>query len=114
MNFDIDCQEIISGLDEINIKSKIAMDLYADTSAKKLEKYSKENANWVDRTGIARKTIQGGKQWEGEKCIVYVSGNAKHSPYLELCNDKKHAILKPTIDKLSPEILRGMKKLLRK
>ncbi|MBU3208524.1 hypothetical protein KPL28_02605 [Clostridium algidicarnis] len=96
------------------MKSKAAIGVYADTAGKKLEAYAKNSAPWTDRTGLGRKTIEGGNQWEGDKCHVYVAGNMDYSPYLELCNDKKHATLKPSVDKLSPEILKGMGNLLGK
>ncbi|MCB2300393.1 hypothetical protein [Clostridium tagluense] len=113
MGFKMDTRSILEGLVKFELKSRAAMGLYADTAGKKLEAEAKKSATWINRTGMARKTIKGGKQWEGDKCHVYVCGNEEHSPYLELCNDKKYAILKPTVDKLSPEILRGLNNLLR-
>lgn len=113
-DFKIDVEGILAGLSEFELKSKAVMGVYADTAGKKLEAHAKKNALWKDRSGLARKTIEGGKQWEGDECIVYVAGNMEYSPYLELCNDKKYATLKPAVDKLSPEILRGMNNLLGK
>ena len=114
MSFKINCEDILKGLSEFEIKSKVAMDIYADTACKKLEVEAKTNAPWNDRTGLSRKTIESGKQWEGDKCNVYVAGNTEQMPYLELANDKQYATLKPAVEKLSPEILRGMVNLLGK
>ncbi|KEI12791.1 hypothetical protein [Clostridium novyi] len=114
MSFDVNIDGILRGLTRLETRSKVALGVYADTAAKKLEKHAKENAKWTDNTGLARKTIKGGKEWEGEKCNVYVAGNMEYSPFLELCNDKKYAILKPSVNKLSPEILRGLKNLMRR
>lgn len=111
--FNVNIEDIIKGLAAFELKSKAAMGLYADTGCKKLEAEAKNSATWIDRTGLARKTIKGGKQWENDKCHIYVSGNMKYSPALELCNDKRYATLKPAVDKLSPEILRGLNNLLR-
>ncbi|MBU3205130.1 hypothetical protein KPL30_13325 [Clostridium algidicarnis] len=96
------------------MKSKAAIGVYADTAGKKLEDHAKNNTKWTDRTGLSRKTIEGGKQWEGDKCNVYVTGNTEQFPYLELAMDKQYSILKPTVNKLSPEILKGLNKILEK
>lgn len=112
--FNIDIKGILEGLSEFEIKSKVAVGLYGDTAGKKLEAEAKKEGPWTDRTGLSRKTIEGGKKWDGDKCAVYVSGNTQQFPFLELCNDKKYATLQPAVDKLSPEILRGMKNLLGK
>ncbi|NOH14871.1 hypothetical protein [Clostridium cochlearium] len=114
MSFKFDIEDVLNGLSEFEMKSKVAIGVYADTAGKKLEEHAKKNGPWIDRTGLARKTIEGGKEWEGDECIVYVAGNMEYSPFLELCNDKQYATLKPAVDKLSPEILRGMSNLLGK
>lgn len=114
MSFKINCEDILKGISEFEIKSKIAVDIYADTAAKKLEAKAKQDASWIDRTGLTRKTIEGGKQWQGDKCNVYVAGNTEQMPYLELAHDKKYATLKPSVENLSGEILRGMVNLLGK
>lgn len=111
-DFKIDTEDILRGLSEFEIKSRAAMGVYADTAGKKLEEHAKKNASWTNRTGLARKTIEGGRQWEGDKCNIYVAGNTNYFPYLELCHDKQYAILQPTVDKMSPEILKGMNNLL--
>src|SRR5471030_2180724 len=105
LNFNI--ESVLSGLAEFEIKSRAVIGLYGDTAGKKLETEAKTNGPWTDRTGLSRKTIEGGKQWQGEKCVVYVAGNTEQFPYLELANDKKYATLQPAVNKLSPEILRG-------
>lgn len=33
-------------------------------------------------------TIKGGKQWKGDRCNIYITGNEDYYPSLELCNDK--------------------------
>ncbi|EQB3101465.1 hypothetical protein ACYIU4_002828 [Clostridium botulinum] len=112
--FKFNFEDVINGLANFEIKSKTSVGLYADTASKKLEAKAKKDAPWKDKTGQSRQTIEGSKQWEGDKCNVYIAGNTQYFPYLEFCNDKQYAILKPTVDKLSPEILKGMNNLLGK
>ncbi|WP_354088145.1 hypothetical protein [Clostridium algidicarnis] len=114
MSFNFNIESVINGLSEFEMKSKAAIGVYADTAGKKLEDHAKNNTKWTDRTGLSRKTIEGGKQWEGDKCNVYVTGNTEQFPYLELAMDKQYSILKPTVNKLSPEILKGLNKILEK
>lgn len=86
---------------------------------KKLKvKIKKGNASghfrWKDRTGHARQTIQGGAEVTGDKTYIYVAGNKEYSPYLEFAHEKQYAVLWPAIEELSPEIMKGMEKLLEK
>lgn len=92
---------------------KAAIGVYAHTAAKKMEAQAKAKAPWVDRTSNARTSIQGGFQWQGNKATITLSGNMDYSVFLELSNAKKHAILVPTIQNMSPEVLKGYQRLVR-
>lgn len=94
-------------------KIKAAIGLYADTAAKKMEGEAKNNAPWTDRTGNARNSIQGDFGWIGNQAVITLSGNMEYSVYLELANEKRFAILKPTIDRNAPEILKGYQRLVK-
>ena len=94
-------------------KVRAAIGLYADTAAKKMEADAKDNAPWIDRTSNARNSIQGDFGWEGNKCKIVVSGNTDYFPYLELTNEKKYAILVPTIQRNAPDVIKGYQKLVK-
>lgn len=100
-------------LSKAAMKHKAALTVYAHTAAKKLEGEAKRSAPWTDRTGNARNSIQGTAGWDGETLKVILSGGMHYSVYLELAHEKKYAILKPTIDKNAPEILRKYQKLVK-
>lgn len=113
MSFKIDISGALKGLAETEIKTRAAIGVYGNTAGKKLEATAKREAPWIDRTGDARKTIQGGHNWQGNKCAVYVAGNTEYFPYLELAHEKRYAILNPTVQKLTAEILNGMQNILK-
>lgn len=107
MGFKVDISGVLQGLVSAEVKTRAAIGLYADSVGTKLEAYAKEDAPWQDRSHSARDTITGGYRWHGNKCTIYVCGNMEYSVYLELCHEKKYAVLWPTIERLQPDILRG-------
>jgi hypothetical protein len=94
------------------MKAQAALGLFADTAAKKMEVDAKRNAPWTDRTSNARNSIQGSFGWKNRKLVITLSGNMDYSVWLELANDKRYAILYPTIQKNAPEVLRAYKKVI--
>lgn len=95
------------------VKVRAAIGVYADTAAKQMEAEAKDKAPWIDRTSNARNSIQGSFQWEGSQCKIILSGNMTYSPWLELKNEKRYAILLPTLQKNAPKILKGLQKLVK-
>jgi len=114
MGLDFDGAGFLSGMTEAELKMRFAVEKYGESAGKKLEAKAKKDAPWADRTGNARNSIQGGAEWNGDHIDVYVSGNMEYSPCLELANEKKNAVLWPTIQALAPELIQGMHKLLDK
>lgn len=112
MSFKVDISGVLKGLDDVDRKLKAAVALYSDTAGKKLEQEAKTKAGWTDRTALARQTIQGGYEWQGPVCYIYVTGNTDYFPYLELANEKRFAVLYPTIQQMQPSILKGLDNLL--
>ena len=113
MNFKIDANNLIKGIAEREIKTRAALGLYADTVAKKMETHAKSNKPWVDRTGRAKQSLNSSWKWVGDVARVELSHGVYYGIYLELCNEKKYAIIKPTIDTISPQAIRGLNKILK-
>lgn len=97
----------------IEKRVRAAIGLYAGTAAEKMEGEAKKKAPWTDRTSNARNSIQGDFGWEGNKAVITLSGNMNYSVFLELAHGKKYAILSPTIQSHSTEILRGYQRLVK-
>ena len=110
-NFRFDVSKLTKGLAEI--KTKAALDLYSDSVAKKMESYAKQNRKWQDRTDSARQRLTGSWERYSNGTKVAISHGVDYGVYLELCNEKRYAILKETVDKISPEALKGLNKILK-
>ena len=93
-------------------KARAALELFARTEGLRLEAEAKKKAPWTDRTANARNSIQGGAGWRQRKLVITLSGNMEYSVWLELANEKRYAILYPTIKRNAPEILRAYKKVI--
>ena len=113
MGIRIDIMGAAKGLAERKLRTMYAAETISKAAAAKLEAAAKRDAPWTDRSGLVRQTIQGISGWEGDKIRTGVAGNMEYSPYLELTNDKRNAVLWPTIDKLKPEILQAMSKVVK-
>lgn len=113
MSFKFDANNLIKGLAEREIKTRAALGLYADTVAKKMETHAKSNKPWVDRTGRAKQSLNSSWKWVGDVARVELSHGVYYGIYLELCNEKRYAIIKPTIDIISPQAIRGLNKILK-
>lgn len=113
MGFKLKTKSMKNNIEELPLKLKAALNIYGDSAAKQLEAYAKENYSWTPRSSRAHQTIQGGVDWiNGNVMSIRVGGNVDYFVYLEFCNEKKYAILKPTIIKNSPKIIRGLANLL--
>lgn len=66
---------------------------------------------WIDRTGNARNSIRGDFGWKGKHAVITLSGNTDYFVYLELAHGKAYAVLVPTIERYSPEILKGYRRI---
>lgn len=113
MNFKFDASNIVKGLAEREIKARAALGLYADTLAKKMEAYAKNNRPWVDRTGRAKQSLNSSWKWKGDVARVELAHGVDYGVYLEFAHERKYAILKPTIDIISPQAIRGLNKILK-
>lgn len=105
--------DLFRNLAEQQIRSRAALGLFGDTSAKKLESEAKANHPWQDRTYQARNRLKGGSEWLGNILRISLGHGVDYGVYLELCNEGKYAVIMPTINKMSPKIIRGLDNLLK-
>ena len=112
MGFRIDAGQAIRGLSEARLRTMYAAEKYGQAAAAKLEAKAKTDAPWTDRTGLARQTIAGVCDWMGDGLRSGVAGNMHYSIYLEFKDEGCFAVLWPTLNAMSAEILQGMAQLI--
>lgn len=109
---EVDVSSLDAGLDSLIASSVFRM--YAETQAKNLEGYAKENRPWTDRTGDARKRLTAYVTDIPNGYRINLAHGVDYGIWLELAMEKRFAILEPTVRLQGPEVLRGMNRLLEK
>lgn len=107
-SFKFDTGSLLKNLAAKEMKTRVALNLYADTCAKKVESKAKANAPWSDNSGTARKSLKGTSTPNGTGARIELSHGVDYGIYLEMCNERRYAIVKPTIDLEAPAIFRGL------
>ena len=97
---------------EYEEKMRAALYILADTGAKMMEAWAKENAHWVDRTSNARQGLKGSAYWDKDTIIIVLSHSVDYGVWLELANQRKYAILQQSILSKKDEVMQNYKKLL--
>lgn len=111
--FDISLDSLLEGLENFESKAQTAIRMYADTSAEKLESYAKSHRKWQDRSTDARKRLKGTAIKVPEGYRLQLAHGVKYGIYLELANEKKYAIIEPTLTEVgTEEILPGFAKFI--
>lgn len=109
----IDSKQLLKRLENAETKSQVAIKMFAQEGAKKFENYAKINRPWTDRTGHARQRLVGWVETFSDKVRIHIGHGVDYGVYLELCNEKRYAILQPTVNACSKEVIQGFSKLMR-
>lgn len=109
----VDASKLLANLENAETKSQVAIRMFAQEGAKKFENHAKKNRPWVDRTGHARQRLVGWVETFSDKVRIHIGHGVDYGVYLELCNEKRYAILQPTVNACSKEIVQGFSKLMR-
>lgn len=114
MNIRFDCKQLMKALENAEVKQKTALMMYAQTSAQKMENYAKSHRRWVDRTGNAKQSLVGFVERCSNSVRIYISHGVDYGKWLEVRFNKRYAILMPTVQATSGEIVKGFSRLLDK
>lgn len=110
--FEFDPKDMISKINQAATKSEAAIAMYADNAALTLQNYAREHRPWTDRTGHARQRMTGSVARVAQGYQIILAHGVDYGKWLELAHEKKYAIIQPTIQAKSPEVLSGFNKLL--
>lgn len=110
MKFDMKGLE--NGLDKLENKMDIAVRLYADTAAIKLQNYAQNNAKWTDRSGRARQSLKGYRETLQKGYRINIAHGVDYGIWLELAHEKRYAIIPETINQCSGDIMQGLDNLM--
>lgn len=103
--------EVIRNLEEWALRKKAQIVYAAKEWAGELEARAKKNAPWHDQSGNARGGLKGKTVIGHDEVIIALAHSVEYGVFLELANDGKYAILKPTLDAAIPEIYATYEKL---
>lgn len=113
IKFEFDISKLYEGMQGYKNKSDVALFLYANTAAKKLEGYMKTNAPWTDRTSNARQSLSSMVSKIPLGYRITLSHGVDYGIFLELANEKKYAIVAPTVNTQSSGVFAGLSNLLK-
>lgn len=113
LSFKFDGKALLDGLDTVlGTKFRAAALMYAETAAADLEAYMKQHRPWTDRTGMAKARLSGSVQKVQEGLRIALAHGVDYGIWLELANEKRFAIIQPTIQAKSGDVLKGFARLM--
>lgn len=90
----------------------VALRIYADTSAIKLQNIMRTEAKWTDRTAHARQRLTGTASKVSKGFRIALAHGVDYGVWLELAHEKRFAIIQPTILVNANDIMKGLEGLL--
>ena len=98
-------KDVLNKIQSIQQRTRPALQIIADSAVKAMERYAKNNARWTDRTGNARQRLKGQTRWEESALIAAITHNVDYGIWLELCHEKKYAILEEALNSQAQNLL---------
>lgn len=106
MGLEFDISEIESALNQFAMNAESAISLFASSAALELENYAKQNRPWTDRTGAARQRLKGTVDHPTQvEWVITLSHGVDYGIYLEFAHERKYAIIYPTLQLKSQDIM---------
>ncbi|MBQ9901074.1 MAG: HK97 gp10 family phage protein [Clostridia bacterium] len=114
MKLRLEIADLLGGLLDYGTNVSECLSDAGGAAASSMEDYAKNNRPWTDRTGNARRTMEGVCAWavpsgsgrtSGNILTVGVEGHMPYSVFLELGYGQKYSILAPTVHHFAPRIL---------
>ena len=112
--FEMNSKQLQDGMKKLDERAEEAILMYGKDQSKVLESYAKEHAPWTDMTTMARKSLRGDAMKIENGGRITLSHGVEYGIWLELANEKRYAIVKPTIETKGKDVLNGYANLLNK
>ena len=110
--FRLDSQNLHEGLNSFEERALMAMSMYCETAAQDLARYMKEHRVWTDRTSQARQRLTAYVEKTDTGFRIVLAHGVDYGIWLELANEKRFAILEPTVRLQGPAVVKGFDHLL--
>lgn len=108
----INAEKLLHNLEDIPTKSQIAIKMLAQQGAMKMQNYAKSHKRWTNRTGHAQQRLIGYVTSTKDVTRINIAHGVDYGKWLELCNEKRFAILEETVVNNAKEILESMTDLM--
>lgn len=113
MSLKIDTKGLDDKLGKLSERLTYAVLMQADTQAKEIESYAKSNRRWTDRTGLAKANLRCTVSQPRKNLVrITLAHGVNYGIWLELANEKRYAIVKPTLDIYGPRVMSNFRNLL--
>lgn len=101
--FKLDVSQVMAKLDAFQDKFDVALYVFAQNGAQKMEGYAKQHRPWTDRSGAARQRLKGSAYRIDNGYRLEIAHGVYYGIYLELARQRRYAILEPTVQKVGRE-----------
>ncbi len=113
MGIKLDISNVLTNLSKTDTKAQMAFDMVASDIASDFEAKAKQEAPWTDRTGMARKSLNGYVTHPSKtKIHVNLAHGVDYGIWLEMAHEKRFAIVEPIVRLNSPDALDRFNKVL--
>lgn len=112
IKFVLDGRNMRQRIDDGPERVKRAAWVTAQSMAPEVENHMKINAPWVDRTGNARNGLAAVAYREGNDIGITLYGQVDYQVWLETRFEGRYAIIQPTIDEMSPVVMKRYSRLM--
>lgn len=106
-----DFGEIYQSLGAFPDRVEKALMAYGRTAASKIEAKAKEDRPWTDRTAQARDRLHGDCTRIDTGIRISLAHGVEYGVYLEFANEKKYAVIYPTLQQEGPGVMSGLQGL---
>jgi hypothetical protein len=96
---------ILSGCDAFGTRLNAGLAALCEEEAQRGQDAMRTDRGWTDRTGHARDSLTGSYQREGDVHVISLyTTNEEYGLILELAHAGRFAIIRPTADRIAPEV----------